>query len=514
MYGINMYVEIRKACLRDGLSMRAAAGKYQLHRNTIKKILGSAAPAIYSRSKSIKRPAIDGHKEFIDEILISDRKAPRKQRHTARRIFDRLCDERQYEGSYSAVGRYIRFALGLEPGMRVNGVRETYVPLVHEPGTAQADFGEGLAILAGQETTVHLFVMDLPFSDGCFVKAYRRENGESLCDGHVSAFAFFNGVPLNILYDNTTIIVSNICKFSNGQKQRQYTQVFAHLQSYYLFEAKFARVCHGNEKGSVEGLVGFARRNFMVPIPNCADIDELNKHLESCCRKRQQSVLRGHSSSIATRMIADQKAFIKLPAYPYEPCSIKSGMVNKVALVRFDNNDYSVPSQYAYRSVLIKSYVDKIVICYEDKEIANHRRSYNKEEAVYDPAHYLAIIERKINSLDQAAPMLRWQNELPSCFRLLRTRLEARDGKQGKRSYVQILKFLSDFKISVVTKAVEYGLSKGIIDPHSIKHLILAQIDQRPAALDQDLYPNLPRLEYSTKPNLALYDNLMAITGD
>lgn len=511
MYGFNMYVEIRKACLRDGLSIRAAADKYKLHRSTIKKMLGSAIPADYSRRKEIKRPAIDAHKEFIDEIIISDKKAPRKQRHTIKRIFDRLCDERQYKGSYTAVRRYIRLALSLESGTRINSVRETYVPLIHEPGTAQADFGKGLAILAGQETTVHLFVMDLPFSDGCFVKAYRHENGESLCDGHVSAFTFFKGVPLNILYDNTTIIISNI--FSNGQKQRQYTQIFAHLQSYYLFEAKFARVRRGNEKGSVENLVGFARRNFMVPIPNFADIDELNKHLESCCRKRQQSILRGHSSSIAVRMIADQKAFIKLPAHPYEPCSIKSGRVNKVSLVRYDNNDYSVPSQYAYRSVLIKSYVDKIVICYEDKEIANHKRSCNKEEVVYDPRHYLAVIERKINSLDQAAPMVKWQSELPSCFKLLRARLEARDGKQGKRSYVQILKLLIEFKIDTVTIAVEYGLAKGIIDPDSIKHLILAQIDKRPAALDQGKYPHLPRLEYSTKPNLALYDNLMTMAG-
>ena len=506
MFEVAMYTEIRRDCLVEGLSVRATARKYGINRRTVKKMIENPIPPGYSRTKAVKRPVIEDYKEFIDDILVQDEKVPRKQRHTARRIFDRLRKEQQYKGCYTTVRNYIKSAIAT--GVRMNSSRETYIPLVHAPGTAQADFGEAVALLAGEEVKIHFFVMDLPFSDGCFVKAYRKENSESFCDGHVSAFGFFGGVPVSILYDNTTIAVAQIL----GDGKRAYTQVFAYLVSYYLFEAKFARVGRGNEKGGVENLVGFARRNFMVPIPNCTDIAELNKHLEKCCRDRQQAILRGHTSSIATRMITDQKAFIKLPEVAYEPCSIKSGKVNKVLLVRYDDNDYSVPATYAFRDVLVKAYIDRIVICYEDKKIADHERSYNKEEAIYDPMHYLPIIERKIASLDQAAPLVEWQNKLPVCFKLLRVRLEVRGGKQGKRNYVKILRFLAEFKIDVVTKAVEYGLAKGILDPDSIKHLILAQADQRPAILDQSLYPHIPQLEY-TKPNLASYDNLMAIAG-
>ena len=153
--------------------------------------------------------------------------------------------------------------------------REMFVPLSHPPGHAQADFGEALAVIGGVEQKIHFLVMDLPHSDACFLKAYPAETTEAFCDAHVAAFAFFGGVPVSILYDNTRIAVARIL----GDGTRKRTRVFSELVSHYLFEDRFGRPGKGNDKVKVEGMVGYTRRNFMVPKPQFASFDDLNAHL-------------------------------------------------------------------------------------------------------------------------------------------------------------------------------------------------------------------------------------------
>ena len=193
---------------------------------------------------------------------------PRKQRHTAKRIFERLRDEYGFDGEYTKVKDYVR--------ENRRQTREMFVPLSHPPGHAQCDFGVALVVIGVVERKAHCFVIDLPHSVGCFVRAYPAETTEAFLDGHVSAFAFLGGVPRSIRYDNTTLAVAKIL----GDGRRQRTRAFTELQSHYLFEDRFGRPGKGNDKGKVEGLVGYMRRNFLVPVPSFESFEALNDYLE------------------------------------------------------------------------------------------------------------------------------------------------------------------------------------------------------------------------------------------
>jgi len=268
MKRVELYGRVRHAVIVQGMSRREAARVFGIDRRTVDKMLAFSVPPGYRRSKPVRRPKLDPYTGIIDQILENDTTVPKKQRHTCKRVFERLRDEHGFTGGITIVKDYIHAARQRQ--------REVFVPLSHRPGHAQVDFGEALGVIGGIERKIHFLVMDLPQSDACFVKAYPGETTEGFCDGHVSAFAFFGGVPQSILYDNTKIAVARIL----GDGRRKRTRVFGELVSHYLFEDRFGRPGKGNDKGKVEGVVGYARRNFMVPLPRFASFDELNAWLD------------------------------------------------------------------------------------------------------------------------------------------------------------------------------------------------------------------------------------------
>ena len=302
--------------------------------------------------------------------------------------------------------------------------------------TEQVDFGEALTEIAGVECKIHFFAMDLPHSDACFVQAYPAETAEAFCDGHNAAFGFFGKVPRSILYDNTKLAVARIL----GDGVRQRTRVFSELQSHYVFADRFGRPGKGNDKGKVEGLIGWIRRNLLVPVPRAASLATLNEQLLEGCRRRLGDRLRGHDETIGERLVRDMEAFHSLPPAPYDACEKKAGRVSSQLLVRYRGTDYSVPTAYGHREVVIRGYVHEVVICCGAEVIARHPRSYEREDFVFDPLHYLALLERKIGALDQAAPLVGW--DLPAEFATLRRLIEARMAKRGKREFVQVLRLL------------------------------------------------------------------------
>jgi transposase len=484
MKDVDLYAKVRHAVRIEGLSERAAARRFGIDARTVNKMMKFSVPPGYRRSKPPVKPKLGPFIAIIDATLAADKSRPKKQQHTSKRIFERLRDEHGFTGGITIVKDYIALCRQRS--------QEMFVPLVHPPGHAQADFGEAIGIIGGVERKIHFLAFDLPHSDACFVVAYPAETTEAFCDGHVRAFAFFGGVAKSILYDNTKIAVARIL----GDGDRQRTRVFTELQSHYLFEDRFGRPGKGNDKGKVEGLVGYARRNFLVPIPVFESFEALNAHLLDCCRKRMGDRLRGHDETIGARLERDLAAFTKpLPA-PYDACEKLVTSVSSLSLVRYRLNDYSVPTSFGHRDVLVRGYVQEVVISCGTEVIARHPRSYEREDFVFDPLHYLALIEQKINALDQAAPLASWQ--LPEQFATLRRLLEARMGKQGKREFVQVLRLMEAFKIEEVTAAVRDAIARSAIGFDAVKHLVLCRIERRPPRLDLTVYPYLPTATVAT----------------
>ena len=229
----------------------------------------------------------------------------------------------------------------------------------------------------------------------------------------------------------------------------------------------------------------------MVPLPRVRTIDELNMRLLNACEKRKVAVLRGKKNSIGDRLARDRQALMSLPTDVFDPCEKVSTSVSSLSLVRYRCNDYSVPSAYGHHGVMVRGYVDSVVIACGSEVIARHSRCYGKEEFIYNPLHYLALLERKPNALDQAAPLQHW--DLPEEFEHLRRLLEARMGKKGRKEYIQVLRLIETFGDVEVAVAVEDALRLSAISYDAVKHLVLAKIERRIPRLDVSAYPFLPQ---------------------
>jgi len=484
MFGVEVYAAVRRFVFNEGNSQREAARVFGLHRETVAKMCRFSLPPGYTRTKPVAKPKLGPLLPVIDAILEADRTAPVKQRHTAKRIFERLRDEHGFGGGYTVVKDYVRLCRARS--------RETFVPLAHPPGHAQVDFGEAVGIIGGVRRKMHFFCMDLPYSDAPFVKAYPAETTEAFLDGHVSAFAFFGGVPQSILYDNLKIAVARIC----GDGKRERTRAFTGLVSHYLFADRFGRPGKGNDKGKVEGLVKHARAKFMTPIPQAASFDDFNAELLERCRARQGERAGRHAETIGERLLADLAAMRALPTGTFEPCEVRAARVSSTALVRYRTNDYSVPTRYGFQDVVVKGFVDTVVLLCGGAEIARHPRSYGTGEFVADPLHYLALIETKPGALDQAAALQDW--DLPQVFQHLRHLLEARMGNRGKREFIQVLRLLEAIPMETVSFAVGRAIQLGTIGFDAVKQIALARIERRPARLDLSAYPHLPKMDVRT----------------
>jgi transposase len=483
--------------VKDGESKRQVLRETGMHWRTLEKILSNPAPPKFGRQVWPKRK-IGPFLERITSILLSDTSLPKKQRHTAKRIFERIREE-GYQGGYTAVKDTVR-ALKQE-------LREVYVPLVHKPGEAQVDFGYALVKQDGVLRRVAFFVMALPYSDSIFVAAYERECTETFQDGHVRAFEFFGGVPHRISYDNSKICVTNIL----GGRDRTLTDGFLRLQSHYLFDHHFCLVRRPNEKGVVENTVKYARLNFFVPVPQVSDLEELNAFLLERCKSDLGRRLRGKAGTKAQLLKEDQAAFQELPPSPFDASRKTSTTVNSLSLVRFDCNDYSVPVCYAHRPVVVKGYVDRVRIYKDDELISDHPRIWAKEKVLFNPVHYLALIEQKPGALDYARPLEDW--DLPECFGELRTRLEAELNGSGAREFVKVLRLLEKHSLSRLTKAVQEGLRIHAHKCDAITQFLYSAEKWRPSTFSLDGREHLKGVKID-KPDLDAYQSLLEDAPD
>jgi transposase len=486
---MNEWTEIRRKVLVEGVSKRSIKRDYRIGAGALAKILANPEPVGYRQRTTRPKPRLGDFLGVIDEILEADKGAPPKQRHTAKRIYERLRDEYGYVGCSSQVRAAVARARRRQ--------KEVFVPLSHPPGHAQFDFGEAVVVIAGVECKAHLGLMTLPYSDAYFLSAYPRECTETFHAAHQAGFDFYGAVPLRTSYDNTSIAVSKIVG-----NERLRTREFLRLQSHFLFEEHFCRVRRGNEKGHVETHVGYVRRNLLVPVPSFASWAALNEYLAAACYADLFRRVRGKPEIKAVLLQADMAAMLALPATRFEVRRVEQASVNSLSLVRFDRNDYSVPTAFAHHDVTCLGSVEELRIVCGSEVVATHPRSWDKEGVFFDFRHYLALLERKPGALDFARPLA--GIVLPECLLTLRRRLESDLGHGGTREFIKVLRLLERATVREFTGAVEEALAIGATGSDAVTCILHHRSEVPVGLFSLDGRPHLKSLSIEP-PDLTAY---------
>lgn len=472
MVDVDEYARVRRAH-RDGMTIRELARTFHHSRRKIKEIIAAAEPKPYVR---LNPPAmvIDPFKPIIDAILVADAAAPRKQRHTAKKMFRRLRDEHGFPGSYERVRLYLRD--------RVKSERETFIPLDHDPGQrVEFDFGHVYVDFPEGRRQVAVLVATWSYSNCPYAIALPTERLEAILHGMVEAFAFFGCVPREAWWDNATPLVPQLFV----GRQRVLNSQYQALASHYLFEPMFCLVRRPQEKPRVEGRVQFLQREWCTPVPRFKDLGEFNAHLRACCLADRERTQAGQTETIGQRFARDSDKGLSLPRRAFDPCIARPGKVDKYQTVQFDANRYSVPRAYAFATVTVKGYVERVEVVAQGRVVAAHPRSYGRGEQILDPIHYLASLGRRPAALDHANVYRHWI--LPPLFGQLRQSLENRQGAAaGSRQFIRVLQCLNEHSITVVERAIATArvgtptaLGGESFDADAIVRRLRAQADKR-----------------------------------
>ena len=459
---MDQWIELRRKIRNEQISLRQLERDTGIHRQTLRKIRDNSQPPGYQRIKTIEKTKIGPYIARIKAIIEADKGVHKKQRHTAKRILEILQSE-GFDGGYTIVKDAVRHIKRTS--------KEVFMPLSQRPGEAQVDFGHAVVKFNGILKKVVFFVLSMVHSDAMFVMAFPRECTEAFLEAHVRAFDFFGCVPKRISYDNTRVAITKIL---TGHK-RKHTAEFKRLISHYLFEPHFCNIRRPNEKGIVEGSVKYSRLNFMVPVPQVKDYDELNRLLRDCCRSDLDRILRGKRSLSKRQLLAEDRiAAIALPDDKFDYRKSTSTFASSESLVRYDTNDYSVPVSSAHHQATIKASVNFIEVYQQDKLIAKHRRCWDRERQIFEPMHYLELLERKPGSMDHARPLEDWQ--LPECFDTYRRCLEAHQDN-GMKEYIKILLLLKKYSTTQIAKAITKALNYRIYCYDAILQFLLTAED-------------------------------------
>jgi transposase len=492
---------IRRAYFIEHKSMRQIARELRHSRGTVKQAIEAAESKTYTLQRPRHAPVLGPYKDRINELLAENERLPRKQRYTGHRIYEVIKQE-GYTGSESGVRRYI----GLQ--RRDRKKRPVYIPLEFDAGTdAQVDWGEAQAIIAGEQVTVQLFLMRLCYSRKFFVRAYPAQKQEAFFEGHVLAFHHFQGIPRRISYDNLKTAVQHILAGGGRQEQR----AFVAFRSHYLFESHYCTPGQGHEKGRVEKGVGFSRRNFMVPLPKVDSFEELNEHLLAACVADDQRRVDRQPTTIGEAWKEERPHLLPLPEHDYECYITKSVVLNPYCQVEFDTNRYSVPAKQAYRNLVLKAYPLRIDVLHLNDTIASHPRCYGQEQDIFDPLHYLPLLEQRPGAFAHAKPIRRWRKEWPQVYERLLERLQgqAQNG-HGIREFIRVLGLHQEHPAELVAQAVEQALDYGCVHADGVL-LCLHQLLKPERPVSSLIWAEPPPWTKvgETSPDLACYDRLL-----
>ena len=493
---------IRHAYYVEHKTIRQIAREHDVARQTVRKALAAAQAPPYTRSIPRPAPILGPFKAQPDAFLAENQRLPHKQRYTTHRMFI-LIQANGYQGSESHIRAYI----GQQRRTRQRPA--VFLPLEFDPGQdAQVDWGEAAVLMDGEPLSVQLFVMRLCYSRRTFAMAFPTQRQEAFFEAHVHAFHHFQGVPHRLSYDNLITAVKPLLTGRTRQEQRAFT-VF---RSHYLFESHFCTPGQGHEKGGVEHGVGYVRRNFLVPLPQVLSFAELNALLLTACLQDDQRQVHGQPTTIGTAWHTEQPALRPPPAHAFDCCVSVGVTLTPYSQVIFETNRYSVPVDRAAPQLTVKAYPFRLDILHQEQLIASHPRCYGREQDIFDPLHYLSLLESRPGAFEHAKPLRRWRERWPVCYtRLLYILREAQPEGQGVREFVQVLRLHLDHPAALVEQAISLALEHGC--PHLAGvRVCLRQLlhpDPVPPALDLSAHPHLA--EIGTQPlSLARYEQLLA----
>jgi transposase len=502
---VELFEQIRRDRDREGLSIHALARRHGVHRRTVRQALESALPPARRRPVGRPAPKLGEWRELVDSWLIADRDAPRKQRHTAKRIHERLRDEHGVGVSERQVRRYVRErrrAIG-EP---VDGV---FVPLCHEPGVeAEVDWGRASVVIAGVAVEVFLFLMRACFSGACFVAAYPRETQQAFLEAHVDAFDFFGGCFTTLRYDNLGSAVAKVLK----GRRRVETDRFVALRSHYLFDSEFTRVGlqGAPEKGGVEGEVGRFRRAHFVPVPEVESLTELNDRIGGWLVEDLARTIRGRRVTVGEALGQEIDLLRPLPSEAFDACEHATPRVDAKSLATVRQNQYSLPVSLAGLRVAARIGAREIVFSHDGKVVARHQRLQDRFCVSAQLDHYLELLKHKPGALARSLALRqeREQGRWPESFDDLWEKIAERVGpSEAAKQMVDVLLLCREHGPAQVELAVRGALTAGSYDGRAVA--VLARRSDRPAAvLLADLDERLAATS-RPEPNLAGYDQLL-----
>ena len=489
--------------------MHALARRHGVHRRTVRQALESPLPPERKRPEGRPAPKLGPYRALIDDWLRADREAPRKQRHSARRVWERLRSEHGVEVSERQVRRYVR-ARRRELGELVD---ELFVPLCHEPGAeAEVDWGEAEVVLGGVPAKVHLFLMRACFSGGCFVQAFTRETQQAFLEAHVEAFEFFGGAFKLVRYDN---LRSAVAKVLSGRRRVEADR-FVALRSHYLYESSFTRRGKqgAHEKGGVEGEVGRVRRAHLVPVPEVASLRELNELLALACVADLRRTIRGRRESVGEALAKEVELLRPLPAEPFDAAETASPRVDSKALVTVRQNQYSVPVRLAGLRVAARIGAREIALHHDGREVARHPRLDRRFGVSARLDHYLELLALKPGALARSLALSqeRERGAWPECFDELWQAIEARLGpSEAARQLVDVLLLCRELSPARVELAVRGALAAGAHDGRAVAVLARRSERAQPTPLE-GLDERLASSE-RPEPDLRDYDRLLGEEG-
>ena len=436
-------------------------------------------------------PVLEAYIPKIDAWMEADRKIPRKQRHTAKRIYERLAEEAGYTGSYSSVRRYIqkkRYVQSLAD--------DGYLPLSQPAGRGQVDFGESLYYDGqGKERKGYALTVTFPQSNKGYTQFYPSQNQECLLEGLKRVFEHIGGVPPRLKFDNLSTAVVKV--LADGE--RELTEGFTRFRLHYRFQADFCNPASGNEKGNVENKVGYTRRNAFVPVPTVTSFEEFNEKLWEWCEQDAKRLHYKYKVPIEELWEADRESLLRLPEHPYPVFRYEAVSVNKCGFAVIDTNQYGLAPALAGRTVQAKIFFDHVEFYHDHRLVVQYRRSYSRNEEFCDWTQYVGALLRKPGAVEHT----RFFKQFPSSWQAL---LERSRGKERKNALQLLHEIVQDGNAELSEEALSLAAENGRTDPDSVRqcYYMIARKEFRPAPLK--LRVSAPQLHYD--PNLTAYDSL------